>query len=47
MNIFGLVQFHHWSLSDLEDLTCWEFDYYVDMVDEEVKKQKEEQLNGR
>lgn len=47
MNMFGLVQFHHWSLSDLENLPVWEFDYYVDMVDEEVKKQKEEQLNGR
>jgi hypothetical protein len=44
---FSLIQHHHYSLSELEDMLPWERDIYIAMllqyIEEETRKQKEQE----
>jgi hypothetical protein len=42
---FSLMQYHKYSLSDIENLMPWEREYYVGMLLAYLEKKKEEQ-NG-
>ena len=38
---FGLMQYHNYTLADIEGLLPWERDLYVTMVMEHVEKEKQ------
>ena len=40
---FAMMQYHNYSLSDIEGLIPWERDLYVSMLLEHVEKEKQRQ----
>jgi len=44
---FSLMQYHKYSLSDIEGMIPWERDIYVKMLVEYLEKLKEEQEKQR
>jgi len=38
---FNLMQFHKYSLSDLENMIPWERHLYIDLLKDHVKKENE------
>lgn len=43
---FSLMQYHKWSLSDLDNLIPWEKDIYVNLLLQEIEMEKEKQRSG-
>jgi len=39
---FQLIQNHHYSLSDVENMLPWEREIYLQMLMDQLKEQKEE-----
>ena len=37
---FGLINFHYWSLSDIERMIPWEKQVYVGMLDNHLREQE-------
>ena len=37
-NMFALVQFHSWSISDIENMMPWEKQIYIEMLHNYVEK---------
>jgi hypothetical protein len=35
---------HKWSLSDIENMTPWERDFYVDLIHEQMKESEEKSI---
>jgi hypothetical protein len=48
---FSLIQYHKWSLTEIENLIPWERDVYVGLLqqhlEEEELKQKQQMSNAR
>jgi hypothetical protein len=48
---FSLMQYHKYSLTEVENMMPWERDIYVVLLqqhlEEEERKQKQQQANGR
>jgi len=44
--VFGLVQHHKWTVSDVENLLPYERDLYFTMLMEHIEKQKEASLKN-
>jgi len=48
---FSLMQYHKYSLTEIENMMPWERDIYVLLLqqhlEEEEQKQKQQQANGR
>jgi hypothetical protein len=42
---FNLVHHHKWSLSEIENMTPWERDFYVDLIHEQAKEKEESQIS--
>ena len=40
---FSLMQYHNYTLADIEGLLPWERDLYVSMVIEHIEKEKQKQ----
>lgn len=38
---FALMQYHHWSLSDVESMMPWERYVYIDLLAEFIKIEEE------
>jgi hypothetical protein len=45
---FALIQYHKWSLTEIENLLPWERDVYVELLKQhlEEEKQKQQTQNG-
>lgn len=37
---WGLMHYHHWSLSDIEDMMPWERIVYIDFIDEKNTEER-------
>jgi hypothetical protein len=40
-NTFAMVQHHHWSLTEIENMIPWERDIYVDKLVQHIKEENE------
>jgi hypothetical protein len=40
---FSLVQYHKWSLSEIENLLPWERDVYVELLKQHLEEEKMKQ----
>ena len=44
---FALMQYHKWSLSEIENLLPWERDIYVELLKQHLEEEKlKQQQNG-
>ena len=44
---FALMQYHKWSLSEIENLLPWEIDIYVELLKQHLEEEKlKQQQNG-
>ena len=44
---FALMQYHKWSLSEIENLIPWERDIYVELLKQHLEEEKlKQQQNG-
>ena len=44
---FALIQYHKWSLSEIENLLPWERDIYVELLKQHLEEEKlKQQQNG-
>jgi hypothetical protein len=44
--MFSMVQHHHWSLTEIENMLPWEKEIYVSLLIEYLKEE-EERLNNQ
>ena len=42
-----MVQYHKWSLTELENMMPWEREIYVDLLIEHIEEEKEELAKQR
>ena len=39
--MFSMVQIHHWSITEVENMMPWERDIYIDKLIQHVKEENE------
>tara|TARA_R110000868_G_scaffold6275_1_gene35754 strand:- start:319 stop:501 length:183 start_codon:yes stop_codon:yes gene_type:complete len=44
---FALVQYHKWSLSEIESMMPWERDIYVELLKQHLEEEKMKQQAGQ
>jgi|TARA_R110000782_G_scaffold43192_3_gene97610 hypothetical protein len=40
---FAMIQYHNWSLTELENMMPWEREVYIGLLIEHLEEQKKEQ----
>lgn len=42
---FALLQYHKWSLSEIENMMSWERDIYVELLKQHLEEEESKQKN--